>query len=70
MSDEHRWLASVADEIRRLEVELTALNLAQADLQEVRADLQEEINWRIRRLHDLKYGEPLPVRGYDFFEQS
>jgi ribosomal protein S13 len=51
------------DEILQIEVELTALHLVQADL-------QDAINWRIRRLHDLKYGEPLPVRGYDFFEQS
>jgi hypothetical protein len=51
------------DEILQLEVELTALHLIQADL-------QEEINWRISRLYDLKYGVPLPVRGRGFFDQS
>jgi ribosomal protein S13 len=50
------------DEILQLEVELTALHLVQADL-------QDAISWRIRRLHDLKYGDPLPVRGYDFPDQ-
>jgi hypothetical protein len=50
------------DEVLQLEVELTALHLVQADL-------QDAINWRIRRLHALKYGEPLPVRGYDSFDQ-
>ena len=63
MSDEHRWLVGVADEIRRLEVQLTGLNLAHAHLREVQADLQGEINWRIGRLHDLKYGEPLQYGG-------
>jgi hypothetical protein len=39
------------DEVLQLEVELIALHLVQDDL-------QEAINWRIRRLRYL-YGEPL-----------
>jgi hypothetical protein len=61
--DEIRQLQAQLGEIRRLEAQLTVLNGAQADLREVQADLQGEINWRISRLHDLKYGEPLQYGG-------
>jgi ribosomal protein S13 len=51
------------DEILQLEVELTALHLVQADL-------QEAINWRISRLHDLKYGEPLQYGGKQITDRN